>query len=153
MVLYHKEILQLIDERKKFWDPFVVDPGDESGSQKQLRKYLKGLNIFGVFMVCLGTAYISYCVCLLMPPIEYWLPDRYLFLSKIIMITEIMWFAYASISVFAFNALFVGFCVNMCIQYRLISYRLLNMAKFFNETNQMKREIKMIVDHHIFILE
>lgn len=130
-----------------------VDPMDESGSQKKLEESLKALNMFGVFMIGLGIVYTAYCICLSMPPIRYWLPQDYSLLQTIIMVTEVVWFEYSCISVFAFNSLFIGFCVNMCVQYRLISYKLENMAAHSQNTEKMKQEIKELIEHHIFVLE
>lgn len=153
LFLYHNEILDLLEQRKRFWSSISVDPRDESESQKKIKESLRAINVFGVFMVSLGITYISYCTCLSMPPIAYWLPQEYTVLETIIMISEEIWFAYSCISVFAFNTLFIGFCVNMCVQYRLISYRLENVHVVSKNNGELKREIKAIIEHHIFILK
>lgn len=147
----------LVDQRKMFWDPEIFDPADESRSRRKIKETLRVLNIFGVFMICLGIVYTTYGICFSMLPIKYWLPQGYHFLDKIMMVTEAIWFAYSCISVLAFNALFIGFCINICVQYRLISYRLQNVATFTqisaNGTKKLKNEMKVLVEHHIFVLK
>lgn len=151
--LYDKNILLLLSQRKVFWDPLILDPKDNSASQKKIKESIKAINIFGVIMVSLAISYTSYSICLSMPPIAYWLPQNYIFMETIILVTEEIWFAYSCISVFAFNAIFIGFCANVCVQNRLISYTLENVAIHSNNPEAVKREMKLLIEHHIFVLE
>lgn len=142
----------MLDQRKKFWDPMIVDLRDKSGSQKKLKKILKAVNFFGVFITCLGIVYTTYCFCLSMPPIKSWLPRNHI-LQTIILSTEGIFFSYSCVSVFAFNTLFIGFCINMCVQYRLISYRLENAFESSENIQQIREELRLIIEHHVFVLE
>lgn len=153
LYLYNKEILVLIERYKNFWDPELMDPTDESGSRRKIGKTLRALNIFGVVMISLGIAYTTFCICLSMLPIKYWMPQNYEYLENVMTVTEGVWFLYSCISVLAFNTLFIGFCSIICVQYRLISKRLQNIVGFGTESEELKAEFKAIVEHHIFILQ
>lgn len=152
LFLYHNEILMLLDQRKRFWDPAVFDPADESGSCRKIKETLRALNMFGFSMLCLGIAYTTYGIWLSMVPIKYWLPQGYHFLDQVMMVSEGVWFVYSCINVLGFNALFIGVCINTCVQYRLISYRLQNIAAL-SKTEELRKEMKTLVEHHIFVLK
>lgn len=132
-----------------------TDPKDESGCRKTIREAIKALNVFGVVMICLAVAYTTYCFCLSMPPVNYWLPKNWGSLRSLMQVTDGIWFVYSCISVFAFNTLKNGFCVLLCAQFKLLSYRLKNVIALQkgSEGEKLRKEIKNLVEYHVFLLE
>lgn len=147
--LYKRQISELLDKQRRFWNIKETHESQQNALFKMLRLSYIALKIFITFgLSCI----IMFLVVPLTsaqeePPFACWIPNKFYLNFVTIYVAQFLFLIYIYCLVTGFDGLFLSFCVNILIQFRILNTKI-KMMRFDD-----KYSIKKIISHHNFLIE
>lgn len=152
LVFYRKDVLNLIRKSEMFWK---INSSDNPECKTLLQPVIWLLNVFGVLLFYIFMLFIPNCLYFHILLTKCWSTEGYKYLLMAFL--QLLWLFGTLVTAFGFNCFFVGLCIQLAIQFKLLALRIESMGTSAVNTEEelqaMNEDMRSLVKYHLFLLE